>query len=47
MLVTLKVLRFDCIRFLNTGASVNFTIKFQVTGLLIISIDKFNLSVLV
>ena len=46
MLVTLTVLRFDCIRFLNTGASVNFTIKFQVTSL-IISIDKFNLSVLV
>ena len=46
MLVTLTVLRFDCIRFLNTGASVNFTIKFQVTRL-IISIDKFNLSVLV
>ena len=46
MLVTLTVLRFDCIRFLNTGASVNFTIKFQVTSL-IISIDKFSLSVLV
>ena len=46
MLITLTVLRMT-IRFLNTGASVNFTIKFQATGLLIISINKFNLSVLV